>query len=97
MKTVFYIFFFSILRRKFINIIQFNYTSFKHRLLDKMKKKVNHKNLPESDRFDRKQKRHTSNKTKSSKQKLSIYDEFDDDDLMDYSSSDLNDFDDFDE
>ena len=51
-----------------------------------MKNKVDKKNLPEFDKFDRKQKKHTSSKIKSSKHKLSIYDEFEDEDLMSYSS-----------
>ncbi len=50
-----------------------------------MKKKVNKKFSPEADKFDRKQKRHANVKHHSSKGKLSIYDEFDDEDLMDYS------------
>ncbi len=58
-----------------------------------MKKKVNKKGFPELDKFDRKQKKHTSIKQKSSKNKLSIYDEFEDDDLMDY-TSDLDEFED---
>lgn len=51
-----------------------------------MKNKVNKKNLPELDKFDRRQKKHTGSKIKSSKHKLSIYDEFEDEDLMNYSS-----------
>lgn len=52
-----------------------------------MKPKVNKDKFPQFDKFDRKQKKHTSSKSKSSKRRLSIYDEFDDDDLMgDFSS-----------
>lgn len=51
-----------------------------------MKKKVNKNRLPELDKFDRKQRKHTGSRDKSSKQRLSIYDEFDDEDLPDYSS-----------
>ncbi len=53
-----------------------------------MKKKVNKLGSPELDKFDRKQKKHVSPKSKSTKGKLSIYDEFedDDDDYIDYSS-----------
>lgn len=58
-----------------------------------MKNKVNKKNLPELDKFDRRQKKHTVSKIKSSKHKLSIYDEFEDEDLMNY-SSDSEDFED---
>jgi len=45
-----------------------------------MKKKNNRYNL-EFDKFDRKQKRHASSRQKSLKNKYSIYDNFDDDDL----------------
>uniref|UniRef100_UPI0032162CE5 hypothetical protein n=1 Tax=uncultured Draconibacterium sp. TaxID=1573823 RepID=UPI0032162CE5 len=58
-----------------------------------MKKKVNKQASTELDKFDRKQKKHTGTKNKGSKNKLSIYDEFEDEDLIDYSS----DFDDIDE
>lgn len=51
-----------------------------------MKKKVNKSRSPELDKFDRKQKKSTGSRDKSSKQKLSIYDEFDDEDIIDYSS-----------
>ncbi|MDX8340148.1 hypothetical protein SLH46_13195 [Draconibacterium sp. IB214405] len=52
-----------------------------------MKKKVNKIRHPELDKFDRKQKRHGSSREKSSKQKFSIYDEFDEEDEMpDYTS-----------
>ena len=51
-----------------------------------MKNKVTKKNLTELDKFDRRQKKHTGSKIKSSKHKLSIYDEFEDEDFMDYSS-----------
>jgi hypothetical protein len=50
-----------------------------------MKNKVNKNNFPDFDKFDRKQKKHTGSKIKSSKHKLSIYDEFEDEDLMNYS------------
>ncbi|MDX1284329.1 MAG: hypothetical protein R3182_04935 [Draconibacterium sp.] len=51
-----------------------------------MKKKVNKHNNPEFDKFDRKQKKHSGFKQKSSKQKFSIYDDFDDDELTVYFS-----------
>jgi hypothetical protein len=50
-----------------------------------MKRKVNKKNYPEVDNFERKQKKHFSRKAKRPKRKLSIYDEFEDDELDDYS------------
>ena len=57
-----------------------------------MKKKVDRHSTPELDKFDRKQKKHTASyKPKSSKHKLSIYDEFEDEDLNDY-SGDLEDW-----
>lgn len=61
-----------------------------------MKRKVNKKNYSEVDNFDRKQKKHSARKEKSSKKRLSIYDEFDDEDLIDYSFSydDIDDEDD---
>ncbi|MDD4145063.1 MAG: hypothetical protein PHN68_10555 [Prolixibacteraceae bacterium] len=61
-----------------------------------MKRKVNKKNYNEVDNFDRKQKKHSARKEKSSKKRLSIYDEFDDEDLIDYSFSydDIDDEDD---
>ncbi|WP_346854036.1 hypothetical protein [uncultured Draconibacterium sp.] len=57
-----------------------------------MKKKVSKHASSELDKFDRKQSKHVAPKGKSSKGKLSIYDEFDedDDDFIDY-SSDLSD------
>jgi hypothetical protein len=58
-----------------------------------MKRKVNKKNYTEVDNFERKQKKHLGRKDRSSKRRLTIYDEFDDEDLDDYSS----DYDDFDE
>lgn len=58
-----------------------------------MKRKVNKKNFTEADNFERKQKKHGGRKDRSSKRRLTIYDEFDDEDLDDYSS----DYDDFDE
>ncbi len=60
----------------------------------KMKRKVNKKNYIEADNFERKQKKHLGRREKSSKRRLSIYDEFDDEDLDDYS---LNGEDDFEE
>lgn len=51
-----------------------------------MKKKVNQKSFTEYDKFDRKQKNYSGPKNKGSKSKLSIYDEFEDEDLMNYSS-----------
>lgn len=51
-----------------------------------MKNKVTKKHSSELDKFDRKQKKHTDSKIKSSKHKLSIYDEFEDEDLTNYSS-----------
>jgi hypothetical protein len=59
----------------------------------KMKRKGNKKNYLEEDYFERKQKKGLGKKDKSSKRKLTIYDEFDDGDLDDYSS----DYDEFDE
>ena len=58
-----------------------------------MKRKVNKRNYPELDKFDRKQKKHSNSKSKSSARKPSIYDEFDDPDLEDYQSV----FDDYDD
>jgi hypothetical protein len=58
-----------------------------------MKRKVNKKNYTEVDNFERKRKKHLGRKDRSSKRRLTIYDEFDDEDLDDYSS----DYDDFDE
>lgn len=49
-----------------------------------MKKKVNKGGYAETDKFDRKQKRHSGERSHSSKNKLSIYDEFEDEDLMEY-------------
>lgn len=58
-----------------------------------MKRKVNKKNYTEVDNFERKQKKHLTRKDRSSKRRLTIYDEFDDEDLDDYASN----YDDFDE
>lgn len=58
-----------------------------------MKRKVNKKNYSEADSFDGKPKKQVAKRDKSSKRRLSIYDEFDDEDLDDYSS----DYEDFDE
>jgi len=59
----------------------------------KMKRKVNKKNSKEFDDFEGRQRRHASKRDRNSKRKLTIYDEFDDEDLDDYSSI----YDDFDE
>lgn len=58
-----------------------------------MKRKVNKKNYIEEDSFGRKQKKHAVKRDKSSKRRLTIYDEFEDEDLEDYTSN----YDDFDE
>ncbi|RIH65486.1 hypothetical protein D1164_10225 [Mariniphaga sediminis] len=62
-----------------------------------MKRKVNKKNYTEVDNFERKQKKHPEKRDKSSKRRLSIYDEFDDEDLDDYASNyeDLDEDEDF--
>ena len=52
-----------------------------------MKQKVNKNKFPQLDKFDRKQKRQANSKSRSSKRKLSIYDEFEEDDLPGYPSS----------
>lgn len=50
-----------------------------------MKKKVNRREFSDLDKFDRKQHKHFSAKSKESKRKLSIYDEFsDEEDYLDY-------------
>ena len=49
-----------------------------------MKRKVNKKNYTEADNFERKPKKSQARKEKSSKRKLSIYDDFEDEDLDDY-------------
>ncbi len=46
-----------------------------------MKKKVTKRNNSELDKFDRKQKRHAAPMQKDTKNKYSIYEDFDDDDL----------------
>jgi hypothetical protein len=51
-----------------------------------MKRKVNKKNYTEADNFERKPKKSHAQKDKSSKRKLSIYDDFEDEDLDDYFS-----------
>ncbi len=61
-----------------------------------MKRKVNKKNYTEVDNFDGKPKKQIAKRDKSSKRRLSIYDEFDDEDLDDYSSN-YDDLDDEDE
>ena len=57
-----------------------------------MKRKVNKKNYTEIDNFDRK-KKHSAKKDKSSKRRISIYDEFEEEEANGY----LSDYDDFDE
>jgi hypothetical protein len=57
-----------------------------------MKRGVNKNSTPEFDKFDRKQKKKTGSKTKDPKRKMSIYDEFEEEDLSDYSSG-IDDFD----
>lgn len=52
-----------------------------------MKKKVNRREFSELDKFDRKQKKRSGSKTKSSKHKFSIYDDFEDQDLGIYSET----------
>jgi hypothetical protein len=52
-----------------------------------MKRKVNKKNFNEVDNFDRKVKKKPLKKGKSFKKRLSIYDDFDDEDLDDSSYS----------
>ncbi|MGM0619740.1 MAG: hypothetical protein ACQETJ_01730 [Bacteroidota bacterium] len=59
-----------------------------------MKRKVNKKNFTEVDNFDRKVKKKPLKREKSSKKRLSIYDEFDDEDLDDFSYSNSYDSDD---
>ena len=51
-----------------------------------MKKKVNRKQNSELDKFDRKQRKHSGTKSKNAKGKLSIYDSFEDEDLVNYST-----------
>jgi hypothetical protein len=53
-----------------------------------MKRKVNKKNYTEVDNFERKTKKYTGKRDKSSKRKLSIYDEFEDEGLDDFSVND---------
>lgn len=48
-----------------------------------MKRKGNKKNYNEVDNFERKGKKSTSKKDKSSKRRLSIYDDFEDEDFDD--------------
>ena len=57
-----------------------------------MKRKVNKKNFTEVDNFERKSKKHPVKRDKGSKRKLSIYDEFEDEDMIDYSLNRHNDF-----
>ncbi|MFW5832130.1 MAG: hypothetical protein ACOCVA_07740 [Prolixibacteraceae bacterium] len=49
-----------------------------------MKRKVNKKNYTEVDNFENKAKRNIPKKDRSFKRKLSIYDDFEDEDLDDY-------------
>jgi hypothetical protein len=59
-----------------------------------MKKKEKRRNFSDLDKFDRKQKKHSAPKEKgSSKHKFSIYEEFEDEDSINYSTDydDLND------
>jgi len=58
-----------------------------------MKRKGNVKNYTEVDNFERKKKKHLGKRDKSSKRKLTIYDEFDEEELDEYSSV----YDEFDE
>ncbi len=53
-----------------------------------MKKNVSRKNFSEFDKFDKKLKRHAASKQKESKNKYSIYDDFENEDLTDYYSND---------
>lgn len=54
-----------------------------------MKKNVNRRNFSDLDKFDKKQKRHAIGKEKDSKNKYSIYDDFnDDEELTDYFQDD---------
>ncbi len=63
----------------------------------KMKRKVNKKNYTEADNFERKTKKSQSHKDKSSKRKLSIYDDFEDEEPDDYYFSRDDDFEEEDE
>ncbi|MFW5774167.1 MAG: hypothetical protein ACOCWD_05740 [Tangfeifania sp.] len=58
-----------------------------------MKRKVNKKNYTEVDNFERKSKKSPAQKDKRSKRKLSIYDDFEDEELDDYYLSRNSDFD----
>lgn len=58
-----------------------------------MKRKDYKKNYTETDNFERKSKKNQVKKDRSSKRRLTIYDEFDDESLDDYSSN----YEDFDE
>ena len=53
-----------------------------------MTRKAFKKNYQDSDRFDRKQKKHSPGKEKSGKNKFSIYDEYSDEEDYDYSADD---------
>ena len=62
-----------------------------------MKRKENKKNYREDNGFEKKPKKHFSKKDRGTKRRLTIYDEFDDEDSDDYSldydeeDDDLND------
>lgn len=60
-----------------------------------MKRKVNKKNFPEEEKFDRRPKKGQVKKDRSSKRRLSIYDDFEDEDPDEYLS--YKNQDDFDE
>lgn len=63
-----------------------------------MKRKVNKKNLTQEDHLERKPKKGLAKKDRSSKRRLSIYDDFEDEDLDDYFSyKNQDDFDEDDE
>jgi len=62
-----------------------------------MKKKVTKKNFSELDKFDRKQKRHGAPESKNSKNKYSIYEDFDEEDLDEEDLDDDYEIDDDDE
>jgi len=59
-----------------------------------MKRKGNKKNYREEDNFEKKSKKNFTRKDKSSKRKLTIYDDFEDDEFrdlsFDYDDGDLN-------
>jgi len=51
-----------------------------------MKRKLNKKNFANVDGFEKKPKKNVSTKDKSSKRRLTIYDDFEDENLEDFSS-----------